>query len=184
MKRICVLIFNLFLLLFVVSPIQGQINPTYQLHIESGGYVDFKIFSLNQYKNETPPISYSDWTRLKITYTDTTAGKQTDAWRLGFKTESLTFDTSPIGSNISVSSISIEASAADSLESSDNGVLTFEKNPQALDNGWTSIIEDGDEGIYRINITYHLDSALIGKKPEYYNTMLIYKMVKTGETFD
>lgn len=146
--------------------------------------MDFKIFSLNQYKNETPPISYSDWTRLKITYTDTNSGKQTDTWRLGFKTESLNFDTSPVGSTIPVKSVSIEASAADSLESSDNGVLTFEKNPQPLDDTWTSIVEDGDEGIYRINITYHLDSALIGKNPEYYNVLLIYKMVKTGETFD
>ena len=132
--------------------------------------MDFKIYSLNRYQGG---LSYTNWTRLKIVYKDTTAGTQTDKWFLDFKANTPNFVSSVPERNLPLNYVSIDVSDADGNLAS---TATIVSDPQPLSDEYTNIIDMGDEGTYRVNITYRLDSVLIGHLPDYYNTELIFKM--------
>lgn len=168
MKKVWIKSFHAVLLLLFQTVTFSQ-NPTYQLQVESGGYMDFKIYSLNRYEGG---ISYDNWTRLKIIFTDTTSGTTTDKWYLDFKANTTDFLGS--SSNIPLDYVSIEISDAC------GGCLTstadLAAGKQQLTDAYVNLINNGDEGTFRLNITYHLDSVLLNRPPDYYSTELIFKL--------
>jgi len=145
-------------------------NPTYQLTVESGGYTDFKIYSLSQYEDG---MSYTNWTRLKIVYKDTTSGIQADRWYLSFKANTTAFEGDIPSRSLPLDYVSLEV---ESLVPEDPAATaTLYSGPHDLTDGFVSLVENGDEGIFRMNITYQLDPTL-GYSPDYYSSQLIFKM--------
>ena len=142
-------------------------NPSFRLQIETGGFMDFKIYSLNRYEGN---ITYNDWTRLRITYTDTSSGTQFNKWELKFKANTTDF----IGSvgNLPLDYVSIEVNDA----GGNLGGAIIDNGPHPLSDTYTNLIQGGDEGTFRLSVTYRLDSALLNKSPDYYNTELIFKL--------
>jgi len=146
-------------------------NPSYRLTVESGGYVDFKINTLNRYQGG---LSYSNWTRLKIVYDDTRTGTQTDKWYLDFRANTTEFVGDIPGNTLPLDYVSIYVESIVPEDPTTDAVLY--QGPHALDGTFTRIVDNGDEGVFRLNLTYNLDSAAIGNPDGYYNTELIFKM--------
>ena len=162
-------ILNVILFLFLSHGYALAQNPTGGITVESGGYMDFKIYSLNRYEGG---LEYTSWSRLQIVFRDTTDGKQVDRWNLSFKANTSNFVSSVPGREMPLDYVSIQVTDADSLSST----ATILSGPHALSDTYTDLLLDGDEGTYNLEITYRLDSAVIGRAPDYYNTELIFKL--------
>jgi len=159
------------LLLAVLASLNSRAqNPTYQLTVESGGYTDFKIYSLNQYEDG---MSYTNWTRLKIAYKDSTSGIQTDRWYLSFKANTTAFEGDIPSRSLPLDNVSLYVESLVAEESS--ATATLYQGPHDISDGFVSLVENGDEGIFRMTITYQLDPTL-GYSPDYYSSQLIFKM--------
>jgi|GEM_PF-1923026 len=174
-KHIWVILFStVFIFLWGGADSLAQQNPSYQLYVESGGYMDFKIYSLSKYQGG---VSYTNWTRLKIVYTDTTAGTQTNKWYLSFKANTDEFvgviptETLPLN----YVSLYVESLNRENPATSETLYQGPHPLPRSSD-GFEPLVKFGDEGVFKLNITYRLDSAVIGHDPDYYNTELIFKM--------
>jgi hypothetical protein len=159
----------LLLVVFASLNIRAQ-NPTYQLTVESGGYTDFKIYSLSQYEDG---MSLTNWTRLKIVYKDTTSGTQVDRWYLAFKANTTAFEGDIPSRTLPLDYVSlyVQSTGTEDLSST----ATFYEGPHEISDEFVSLVEEGDEGIFRMSITYQLDAPL-GHSPDYYLTQLIFKM--------
>jgi hypothetical protein len=181
--RIACINLGIILLLCITTIHSYAQNPSYQLTVESGGYVDFKIHSMQQYENVSG-IDYTNWTRLKIVFKDTTAGVQ--EWKLGFKANTSDFLTNVPGRVLPLNYVSIDAVDGDTLQAGDgNTSIYIENSPQPLtDASYTSLVTGADEGTYRLYINYHCDSTLLQKYPDYYLTEIIYKIVPQGDPFE
>lgn len=178
MRVVCIkILLNLFLLFFVIHIVNAQ-NPSYQVTIESGGYVDFKIHSMHQYENDGG-IHYPDWTRLKIVYNDTTDGVQ--EWKLGFKASTGEFITGVENRSLPLDYVSIYAADGDTI--SNDGDAIIQNDPVPLEENYQPLLENVDEGTYRVLISYQLDSALLENYPDYYNSEIIYKVVPQEDDF-
>ena len=168
-KSLWLVILKMIILLSLSCRYSLAQNPSARLTVESGGYMDFKIYSLNRYEGG---LEYTTWSRVQIVFRDTTEGKQTDRWSLAFKANTTNFVSSVPGRNLPLDYVSIEISDTDSLSTTS----TLLSGPHELSNSYTDLVLDGDEGTYNFEITYRLDSALLGRAPDYYNTELIFKL--------
>lgn len=152
-----------------VTNTYGQ-NPVYRLTVRSGGFMDFKIYSLDRYDGG---LVYNDWTKLRVVYKDSTGGRQFNTWNLGVKAATPELQGSALDRNLPLDYISIEVNDGDTLSNN----ATIDHGPHKLsENTLTNIVSGGDEGTYTINITYRLDSSLVGKLPDYYTTELLFEM--------
>mgnify|MGYP006279503799 CR=1 FL=1 len=165
-KKFC--FFFIISFFFLLTSLHAQ-NPSYHLFVESGGLIDFKIYSLSRYEGG---ITYENWTRLKIVYRDTTPGTQVDKWNLSFKANTPKFYGSM--NEFPLNYISIEAS---DHNSSIGGSAIINTNKEALSEGsYIDLVNDGDEGTYWLDITYHLDSSLVGRSTDYYTSELLFQL--------
>ncbi|MFO8233877.1 MAG: hypothetical protein R6U04_00535 [Bacteroidales bacterium] len=178
MRVVCKQFLLILLFLFITNTILYTQNPSYQLTIESGGYVDFKIVSMHQYENDGG-IDYPSWTRLKVVYNDTTDGTQ--EWKLGFKAGTSDFITGVENRTLPLNYVSVYVADIDTISNDDN--VSIEDQPLALTDEYQELVENADEGTYRLYVTYQLDSVLLENYPDYYNTEIIYKIVPNGENF-
>ena len=161
---------NVFLLVPGITSSWAQ-NPTYQLIVESGGYTDFKLHTLSQYDGG---MTYTNWTRLKVVYKDTTSGIQRDKWFLSFKANTPEFESSVDGRTLPLNSISLFIESLTAQTTGRDGTLY--QGPHSVSDGYIPLVENGDEGTFHIEISYNLDSPLLGHQPDYYITQLIFKM--------
>lgn len=179
-QRYAIITLSLLLLfLLKLNPLLSQPNPYYQVTVESGGNIGFEIYSMEDY--QAGGITYSNWTtEINIVFTDTTSGQQTNAWRLGFRAMDTEFGSAFPTRSLPLDIMSIQATGLDSLGSNSN----LNTDSQPLSNTWTPIVEDADEGVYKLSISYTLDSALIGHPPAFYNTLLEFQVVESGDPFN
>ena len=148
-------------------------NTTSRLAIESGGSVNFYFNSFQKYVNG---VTYSDWTKLRIYYNDTTnaGGVGTfPTWKLDVKALSPTID-GDAGNSLDLNTIELEATG-------DPGATGV----QALSNIDVSLITGGaitDPGTSIIFITYNCGksilapNALLGKNPDYYVVDIVFTL--------
>jgi len=178
--RYALTLLSSFVLLFLLANHSiAQPNPTYQITVEAGGNIGFEIFSIDDY--ETGGISYAGWTtRLNIVYTDTTSGQQANAWRLGFRVMDTELLSSYPGRTLPLDIISLQAASVDSLATNSN----LDTDSKPLSNSWTSLVENASEGVYKLSISYTLDSALIGRPPAFYNSIIEFQVVESGDPFN
>lgn len=166
--------FNFLLLFLLLLCIEAYAqNPTWRVTVESGGHADFKIYTLEKYENG---LDYIDWTNLRMVYEDTTSGTQEDKWYLGVKAQDIEFISSFEERSLPLDLLSLEVSDGGGEDSFGGEIVSEEIT---LTDSYQPLVELGDEGNYKLNITYRLDSTL-GRPPAYYNTNLIFKMDTTA----
>ena len=73
------ILFQIIVFLVLLDGYSFAQDPTYRLTVESGGYMDFKIYSLDRYDGG---ITYTDWTTLRIDFNDSDNSHE---WYLAFK---------------------------------------------------------------------------------------------------
>jgi len=166
------------LLIFITFTIFGIFvysqNTTSRLTIESGGSLNFYFNSLQKYQNG---IEYTDWTKLRIYYNDTTdAGNVgiNPTWKLDVKALNPTFN-GDAGNILNLNTLELEATGI-------AGVTGI----QALSNSDISLITGGaitDPGTVSIFITYYCgqnktgsNNNLLGKKPDYYYVDVVFTL--------
>ncbi len=166
------LLIMVFVILFFGNYAAGQ-NTTSRLTIESGGSVNFYFNSLEKYKNG---ITYTDWTKLRIYYNDTTDAGGIGiypTWKLDVKALSPTID-GDAGNTLNLNTIELEATG----NPGSTGV-------QALSNIDVSLITGGAitaPATTVIFITYNCgksiltQNSLIGKNPDHYVIDIVFTL--------
>ena len=163
-KLLIILIFILFL------PALLRAQPPYRLTVESGGSVDFKVYSLKYYNDG---MNYDDFTTLRI-YCDTLdSGDYTEVWYLGVKAQDSEFISTYPGQSLALDFVELQAADGPGEQSFGNELNTSKMTLSS--SSYQSIVTGGDAGNYKIDLSYYLDSVK-GQHPGYYNTNFIFRM--------
>ncbi|MFP3860750.1 MAG: hypothetical protein ACLFUW_08000 [Bacteroidales bacterium] len=171
MIRVCVkFLLFIYMLLFFSALAHAQESPTMYIMVESGGNIDFKVYSLHYYENGMS----LDWGKLRLEY-DTTDINQNNEWYLGVTAQDSKFLSSNPDQDLSLDKVTLEV---EDLKAEDEFGSELEKDIELTHGSYATIVDGADVGFYRLKITYHLDS-LLGHPPGYYNTNLIFRMDTT-----
>ncbi len=161
---------SLIIFLFIHPLVHAQ-DGSYQLTVEAGGAIEFKVYSLRHYYQG---MTYSNRTTMRI-HCDTLSGNQhTDVWYLGVKAQDASFYSSYPGRTLDLDYVTVEIFDGGGIDAFNSGELT---SGEVTLNGssYAPLVEGGDAGNYKIDLTYHLDSVT-GQLPGYYNTNFLFKM--------
>lgn len=152
----------------------GQ-NVTKVVRIRSGGILSFNISSITDYSNGK---TYNNWSRLNITFTDTTNTGGDGAsigWRLNVRAGSAAILTDGGGPNLPLSHIRIRPTTTISGATVTN--VTLSASDQELVSG-----PDPGTGTTTGEITLSYDfgtvTPLIGSTPDYYYVELIFTLTE------
>lgn len=166
-------IFCFALLVFFNQKSEAQ-NPYSHILVESGGYVQMNFNSLKKY-NEG--VSFENWTRLAITFTDTDDASA--EWKLEFKANTINID-GDYGNTLPLESIEVQVYDA----GGNNNLGSFVRSTaQDLDSNYITLVEGAPQGNFSDNklfISYRigLDTPLLGQPPDYYFVDVEFKLSK------
>ncbi|MFW5757537.1 MAG: hypothetical protein ACOCYO_02540 [Bacteroidota bacterium] len=149
-------------------------NPYSHILVESGGYVQMNFNSLEKYKEG---ISFENWTRIAITFTDDTDDEA--EWKLEFKANSTRLN-GDYGNTLPLETIEVQV--YDAGGENDLGAFV-EPNAQNLENNYITLVSGAPQGDFSDNklyISYRigLDSPLLGEIPDYYFVDVEFKLSK------
>ena len=150
------------------------------MRVVSGGSVYFNINSFDKYENG---LEYSNWTRLSVSFLDTTdAGDVSNKkWRL--TVEAMTTNIKGNGTNtLPLNTIEIAANCADATD-----------KPTVALSAPSSAVEIVDEGANNVstslvNITYYcgqsktITNTLLGKSADFYTVDIVITLEGDPET--
>lgn len=148
------------ILLFLPALLRAQ-NSCHMI-LETGGNVDFKVYSLNYYNQG---MTYEDYTTLHVSC-DT-------LWYLGVISQDSEFLCNYPDQSLSLDYVEIKATEGNGQQSFGSELNT---NKITLsDTEYKTIVNGADGGNYKVNLSYYLDSVK-GQHPGYYNTNFIFRM--------
>ena len=165
------ILISLIVFLFIHNLGHPQDDPPYRLSLEMGGSIEFKVYSLRHYYQG---MTYNDRTTLRIHCDTLDSGKHTNVWYMGVKAQDASFYSSYPGRTLDLDYVTLEVFDGGGIDAFNSGELTSGEITLNSSN-YTALVEDGDAGNYKVNLTYHLDSVT-GQLPGYYNTNFIFKM--------
>lgn len=143
-------------------------DEPYHLTVEKGGNIQFKVNTFHYY---IEGVDYSDWTNtsLKI-YCD--ALSTGEVWYIGAIAYDSEFLSSFPDQSLPLDYVKLKAE--------DGGSDWTSTGEKTLDhNSYIRLVEGGkDNGSYRLDIEYRLDSTL-GRHPGYYNTNIEFRVDTT-----
>lgn len=149
-------------------------NPYSHILVESGGYVQMNFNSLEKYKEG---ISFENWTRIAITFTDTDDASA--EWKLEFKANTLNL-VGDYGSTLPLESVEVQVYDAGGT----NNLGAFvQSTAQDLDSNYITLVSGAPQGDFSDNklyISYRigLDPPLLGQSPDYYFVDVEFKLSK------
>lgn len=168
-------IFIYFVLFFNIL-VHGQDEPDepiINIMVESGGNIDFKIYSLYYYENGMS----LDWGVLTLEY-DTTDVSQPGEWYLELRAQDSEFLCSNPDQSLSLDNVTLEVEDIGTEDNFEGDELQADEI--TLTDSWQLIVDGADSGFYKLKITYHL-ASLLGHPPGYYNTILEFRMTNQNE---
>lgn len=142
-----------------------------RLNISSGGNVYFHFNSYQKYVNG---VTYPNYTKLLISYNDTTVANSFQNWRLDVKALSPNIDGDNPPNTLDLNVIELEANGT----GTSTGVQTLSNTDVKLTGGLQPVAGLSNASVF---ITYYcgVTNKLIGKEPDYYVVDLLFTL--TGE---
>jgi hypothetical protein len=168
MKKYFKLYVSLILPFLYMNVLSAQ--PPYSLTVESGGHIEFKVYSLQHYDQG---ITYTNRTTLRI-FCDTLSGKSSNLWYLGVKAQDAEFFCSYPDQSLDLKYVTVQASRGNGENAIETGKMNTDEYVLSSST-YQPLVEGGDAGNYKVDITYHLDSTK-GRPPGYYNTNFEYRL--------
>lgn len=168
-----VLLFLVVILLFNL-PTWGQ-NVTKIVKVKSGGNISFNFNSINEYKTGK---SYNDWTRLSISFADTTdvgGNGISTGWKLSVRAGSSAIISDGASSNLALSNMEIRPTTTIPGATVTNIVLSDADQ---------EIVSGPDPGTVtttgEVVVSYDIGTttSLLGTDPDYYYVDLIFTLVE------
>lgn len=165
------------LLCFQLSSASPQ-NTSSRIIVESGGNIPFNVNSLKKYSEG---IGLTNWTRLSISFLDTTnAGVPTTAtWKLEVKANASTM-FGDYGETLELDYLVLNIADA-SITSLPDG--TINSNDIFVSDVFQPLVTGAPQGEYILNISYRLGTEveLLGHPPDYYFVDLIFEISKWAD---
>lgn len=168
MKKILFLCLLIFFNYYAIAQ-----NTTARLTIESGSSVFFNINTFDKYNNGT---EYTNWTRLRVYFIDTTnvGGITAQNWQLNV--EALTANMVGDIGNLDLNVIELSATCGDAIS---NGIVALDGPGSAV-----KLLNTGNNNVSSslVQITYYcgqsktVTNTLLGKQPDHYVVDIIYTL--------
>lgn len=142
-----------------------------RLNISSGGNVYFHFNSYQKYVNG---VTYPNFTKLLVSYNDTTAAKTYQNWRIDVKALTPNIQGDVASNTLNLNVIELEASGA----GTSTGKQLLSNSDVKLTGGLQPVAGLSNASVF---ITYYcgVTNKLLGKEPDYYVVDLLFTL--TGE---
>jgi len=167
---------KILILLIIISSAFAAIaqNTTARLTIESGSSIYFNINTFDKYTNG---VEYTNWTRFRVYFLDTTnAGAVTvQKWQLNVEAMSANI-AGDAGNTLDLNTIELIASCGDATPS---GIVVLAGPGSA-----TKLLHTGNNNVSAslVQVTYYcgqsktVTNELIGKQPDHYTVDIVYTL--------